>query len=325
MTQVFRIGLLGASRIARGAIFAPLKDDPRFTVSSVGARDRERARAYAEKYGVPAVADDYAALIARDDVDIVYNALPPAGHAQWTIAALQAGKAVLCEKPFARNAAEAEAMVAAARTAGVPLLEAYHYRFHAVLRRAEALVHGGALGALHTGAAEFNLSIPKAPGELRWSREQGGGAMMDLGCYPLHAMRTLTGMEPRIASAHAIYDQEGDGADAAMRAELVFPGGVSASIACSMISENREIWLRLDGERGRLEITNFVAPQIGCRFVTTIDGETIEHPTDGPTTYAAQLDHFYEVMTGVAQPMTGGFDAIDTMTAIDAIYGAARR
>ncbi len=324
MTQVYRIGLLGASRIARGAIFAPLREDPRFVVSSVGARDRDRARAYADKYAIPSVAEDYAALIARDDVDIVYNALPPAGHAQWTIAALQAGKPVLCEKPFARNAAEAEAMVAAARTAGLPLLEAYHYRFHTVIRQAENMVRQGALGALRTGAAEFNLSIPRSPGELRWSREQGGGAMMDLGCYPLHAMRTLTGMEPEIASAQAVFDHEGDGADAAMRAELVFPGGVSASIACSMISENREIWLRLDGERGRLEITNFVAPQIGCRFVTTIDGESVEHPTDGRTTYAAQLDHLYEVMTGAAQPMTGGFDAIDTMTAIDAIYGAAR-
>ncbi len=325
MTQVYRIGLLGASRIARGAIFAPLRDDPRFVVSSVGARDSERARAYAEKYAIPAVADDYAALISRDDVDIVYNALPPAGHAQWTIAALQAGKPVLCEKPFARNAAEAEAMVAASRAAGLPLLEAFHYRFHTVIRQAEDMVRQGALGALHTGAAEFNLSIPRSPGELRWSREQGGGAMMDLGCYPLHAMRTLTGMEPEVVSAQAVFDNEGDGADAAMRAELVFPGGVSVSIACSMISENREIWLRLDGERGRLEITNFVAPQIGCRFVTTIDGESVEHPTDGRTSYAAQLDHLYEVMTGAAQPMTGGFDAIDTMTAIDAIHGAARR
>ena len=325
MTQVYRIGLLGASRIARGAIFGPLKDDPRFVVSSIGARDRERAGAYADKYAIPNVAEDYAALIARDDVDIVYNALPPAGHAQWTIAALQAGKPVLCEKPFARNAAEAEAMVAAARTAGLPLLEAFHYRFHKVIRQAEDMVRQGALGTLHTGAAEFNLSIPKSPGELRWSREQGGGAMMDLGCYPLHAMRTLTGMEPEVASAQAVFDHDGVGADAAMRAELVFPGGVSASIACSMISEQREIWLRLDGERGRIEITNFVAPQIGCRFVTTIDGETVEHSTDGRTTYAAQLDHLYEVMTGAAQPMTGGFDAIDTMTAVDAIYGAARR
>ena len=85
------------------------------------------------------------------------------------------------------------------------------------------------------------------------------------------------------------------------------------------------IALRLDGARGRLEITNFVAPHRGSRFTTTIDGETIEQPTDGPTTYAAQLGHLYEVLTGAAAPLTGGSDAIATMTAIDAIYGAARR
>jgi predicted dehydrogenase len=70
---------------------------------------------------------------------------------------------------------------------------------------------------------------------------------------------------------------------------------------------------------------NFIAPQMGCRFMTMIDGETVDQPTDGPTTYAAQLDHLYDVLTGAARPLTGGADAIATMVAIDAIYGAARR
>ena len=322
MTEVFRIGLLGASKIARTAIIAPLREDTRFAVTVVAARDPERARAYADEHGIAAVAETYEALIGRDDVDVIYNGLPPAGHAHWSIAALEAGKAVLCEKPFARDAGEAQAMVDAARASGRPLLEAFHYRFHAVMRRAEALVRQGALGALHTGSAAFNVPIAKKPGELRWSRELGGGAMMDLGCYPLHAMRTLTGAEPEIASAHAQFDE--GGADAAMRAELVFPGGVSVSIACSMIAPFN-VALRLDGARGRLEITNFVAPQRGCRFTTTIDGVTADQPTDGPTTYAAQLDHLHQVLTGASAPLTGGSDAVATMEAIDAIYGAARR
>jgi len=322
MTQVFRIGLLGASKIARTAVLAPLKSDARFVVAAVAARDLSRARAYADEHGISAVADSYEAIIARDDVDVVYNGLPPVGHAPWSIAALRAGKAVLCEKPFARDANEARAMVSAARTSGRPLLEAFHYRFHAVIRHAESLVRNGALGALHTGAAEFNVPIAKAPGELRWSRELGGGAMMDLGCYPLHAMRTLTGAEPQIASARGEFDE--GGADASMHAELVFPGGVSVSIGCSMLAP-LHISLRLDGARGRMEIVNFIAPQHGCRFTTTIDGESVVQPTDGPSTYAAQLGHLHDVLTGAAAPLTGGSDAIATMTAIDAIYGAARR
>ena len=112
-----RIGLLGASKIARGAVIAPAKNNPDFEVVAVGARDAARARAYADEHGIPHVAGSYAELVARDDVDVVYNALPPAGHAEWTIAALGAGKAVLCEKPFAMNADEARAMTAAATIA----------------------------------------------------------------------------------------------------------------------------------------------------------------------------------------------------------------
>ena len=145
--------------------------------------------------------------------------------------------------------------------------------------------------------------------------------MMDLGCYPLHALRTLIGAEPDIASAAGVFEA---GVDTAMRAELVFPIGVSASIACSMTAEAPSAWLRLEGERGRLEIVNFVAPQRGCRFTVTIDGETAVEPTDGPTTYAAQLRHLHDVLTGEAAPLTGGSDAVANMTAIDAIYAAAR-
>jgi len=322
MTTPIRIGLLGASKIARGAVIAPARADGRFVISAVAARDPARARAYADEHGVAAVADDYAALVRRDDVDVVYNALPPAGHAQWTIAALEAGKPVLCETPFARDAGEARAMVAAAQAANLPLLEAFHYRFHNVMLRAEALLRSGALGALTGGGAEFHVAIAKTPGELRWSAEQGGGGLMDLGCYPVHALRTLFGAEPTIASATAVFE---DGVDSDMSAELVFPGGATARIACSMTAPRFSAWLRLDGEKGRMDIVNFLAPQMGCRFTTTVRGETTEHPVDGPTTYAAQLTHLHAVLTGETAPLTGGADAIGNMTTIDAIYAAAGR
>src|SRR4051794_19071298 len=100
----FRIGLLGASRIAPPAVIEPARADGRFTVTAVAARNAGRAADYAAEHGIPSVAEDYRALLARDDVDVIYNALPPADHARWTIAALEAGKPVLCEKPFAMNA-----------------------------------------------------------------------------------------------------------------------------------------------------------------------------------------------------------------------------
>jgi len=322
MTKPFRIGLLGASRIARGAVIAPAREHTGFEVTAVAARDPGRAAEYAQKHGIPAVAQSYEALIERDDVDVVYNALPPAGHAAWSIAAMAAGKDVLCEKPFARNAGEAREMTKAAEASGRVLVEAFHYRFHPVMLAAEAMVRDGLLGALRSGAAEFHAPIPNRPGELRWLADQGGGGLMDLGCYPLHGLRTLIGVEPEAVDATGVFEK---GVDSDMRARLRFGGSISAEIACSMTAPAFTAWLRLEGEAGSLEIINFLAPQLGCRFTTTVDGETRAHPTDGPTTYAAQLDHLHAVLTGEATPLTGGADAVANMAAIDAIYVAAGR
>jgi predicted dehydrogenase len=326
ITKPYRIGLLGASKIAPTTVLAPLRDNPDFVVTAVAARDPARARAYAAEHEIAAVAESYAALIHRDDIDVIYNGLPPAGHESWTIAALKSGKAVLCEKPFARNASAARSMVQAAADTGQLLMEAFHYRFHNVMRRAEEIVRSGDLGALRSAEAVFQVTIPKTAGELRWIKDLGGGALMDLGCYPLHALRTLIGAEPVVIGATGVFDESDsqDGVDTAIRASLQFPNGVAASIGCSMTETTPSAWLRLEGERGTMEIINFLAPQMGCRFTTTIAGETTVHPTEGSTTYAAQLSHLGAVLSGETAPLTGGADAVAQMTAIDAIYALAR-
>jgi predicted dehydrogenase len=320
--SMLRIGLLGASKIAPTAILGPVSKSDAFVVTAVAARDPARAKAYAEQHGISGVADDYTALVQRADVDVVYNGLPPAGHAEWTIAALEAGKPVLCEKPFARNAGEAAQMVAAAERTGQALLEAFHYRHHIVMRRAKAIVDSGALGRLVKGEGVFNVGIARTPGELRWSAEQGGGGLMDLGCYPLHALRTLIGAEPEVVGATATFV---DGVDAEMSAALRFPGGIEASVACSMTVERPNAVVILTGAKGVMTIVNFLAPQIGCRFTTEIDGVTTTEPTEGPTTYEAQLENLRAVLLDGVTPVTGGADAIANMTAIDAIYRAAGR
>ena len=268
------------------------------------------------------MAEGYADLVRRDDVDVVYNALPPGMHMQWTLAALEAGKPVLCEKPFAMNAGEARRMVDSAAAARLPLLEAFHYRFHRVMREAEALMRAGALGRIKKASASFKVTIAKSPDELRWRRELGGGGLMDLGCYPAHALRTLIGAEPEVVSAEGRFE---DGVDVEMAARLQFPDGAAAELACGMVAPAPSATLAIDGERGRLEIQNYLAPQLRCRFTTAIDGVEETRPTDGPATYQAQLSHLADVLEGRAAPMTGGADAVANMTLIDAIYAAAGR
>jgi predicted dehydrogenase len=315
-----RIALLAASRIAVGAVITPARDRDDVEITAVAARDPARARAYAETHGIAGVADDYDALIARDDVDVIYVGNPIAGHSEWTIRALEGGKAVLCEKAFALNADEARAMVAAAEAAKRPLLEAFHYRFHNVIRRAEAIVASGELGALRRADATFDATIPYDPDEIRWRADQGGGALGDLGSYPSHALRTLVKAEPEVVAA--TIDMQ-HGVDATTAAELRFPGDLASSLRCSMVAERFDATLTLEGEKGRLTIRNFIGPQMGCSFRVWIGEDMRQEPTDGPTTYAAQLEHLVQVMHHGATPLTGGADAIANLGLMDAIRAAA--
>jgi predicted dehydrogenase len=319
---MLRIGLLGASRIAPTAVLAPAAKRDDVEITCVAARDPHRAAEFAQAHGIAHVAADYGDLIARADVDMVYNGLPPSAHLEWTLAALAAGKAVFCEKPFAMDAIQARTMTEAAGDAGLPLIEAFHYRFHNVMRQAEAMVRSGVLGDIHRAYGVFEVPIARKPDELRWRAELGGGGLMDLGCYPIHALRTLIGEEPKVREAQGEFV---DGVDVKMNAILNFPSGTRAEIACAMVTDTRAARLTRGGSKGRLEIVNFLAPHLGCKFTTTIGGETIEHPTDGPTTYEAQLDHVVAVMKDGATPLTGGADAVANMAVIDRIYALSGR
>ncbi len=316
--MAIRIGILGAAKIAPPVVIHPSRDNADFEVVAVAARDPERARAYAAEHKIPNIAKDYDALVRREDVDLVYNALPPGGHARWTIAALEAGKHVLCEKPFAMNAAQVRRMNEAATKAGRKLVEAFHYRHHNVMKRAVEIARSGELGEVVRVDADFSVPIPYREGELRWTREQGGGALMDLGCYPTHALRSIMGREPKVVAASCTLEHD---VDVATTAELDF-SGVPATLSCSMKPERFAATLKLSGEKGTLEIQNYVAPQMGCRFTVNVGGERKE-ATDGPATYVAQLAELGDVLLRGKPQLITAADSLGNMTAIDAIYAAA--
>ena len=321
MTRPLRFGLLGAAKIAPRALIQPAKEGPEATVDVVAARDPERAKAFAAEQGIPRVARDYAEVIADPEIDAIYNPLPMNQHAHWTIEALRAGKHVLCEKPFAANAAEAERMVQVAEETGRVLVEAFHYRYHPMFLRVLEIVRSGQLGTLRHMDGVFKVAI-KDKSDLRHRYETAGGATMDLGCYPLHWMRQVAGSEPRVLSASA--EQGARYVDVVMIADLAFPGGLTAHMVTSMADhEPFNTYLRVEGENGTLHVQNPLAPHSGHDIELTIDGKTTHEQVHGSATYRHQLVEFVDaVRTGKKLP-TMGQDAIDNMKLIDAVYRAA--
>jgi predicted dehydrogenase len=321
---MIRIGILGAARIAPRGIVTPANDLLGTEAVAVAASTLERAQNFAAQHSLPLAFGSYAELIARDDIDLVYIALPPSAHLKWCTAALANGKHVLVEKPFANNAQDAAQIVAAANAAGRHIFEGFHYRFHPLFENALSLLRAGAVGRIRHVEAVFNANLPDTPGELRYIEELGGGALMDLGCYCLHWIRTVVGDEPTVVSASAHCATAG--VDIQASAELAFTSGPTASLECSMQPGDGKLFrrLRVHGSSGMLEIDNPVSPHAGATLsIEAPDAPLPQIVSGGETTFHYQLRHVLDVIAGRAQPLTGGDDALGNMRAIDAIYRAA--
>jgi predicted dehydrogenase len=316
-----RIGVLGAARIAPLALIAPARGNPRVEVAGVAARDAEKARRFAARHGIPRVHKSYEALIADPQLEAIYNPLPNSHHGLWTLRALAAGKHVLCEKPFAANAQEAQRVADAARASGLVVMEAFHWRYHPLAARLQEIVASGELGDVRRIEAKLCAPLLR-PGDIRYRGDLAGGAAMDMGCYCVSIVRTLAGSEPRVVSARARLSSPG--VDRAMEAELEFPGGASGRVVCSMFSWRLlGVSARVVGSRGELSVINPVAPQLFHRTrVKSERGARTEHVKDG-TSYGHQLEAFARaVRDGTPFPTTAD-DAVKNMAVIDAIYRAA--
>jgi predicted dehydrogenase len=319
--MTLRIGVLGASRIAELAIVGPAQDLGHRLVA-VAARDPQRAASFAEKYGVERVLGSYDEVIADPEVDIVYNPLANSLHATWNIAAVRAGKPVLAEKPYACNAAEARQVAAAAQAAGVPVVEAFHYRYHPVTCRLLDLIGRGDLGELRH--VEVDMGMP-APGDNdpRWKLELAGGALMDLGCYALHVVRTvgkIVGATPQVIAARAV--ERDPGVDARCDVDLRI-GDATARSTNSMVDDDYHFTISVVGSRGEALVHNFVKPQEDDRLtIRTAAGDRVER-LGTRASYTYQLDAVAAHLADGTPLPVDDTDAIENMTLIDEAYRAA--
>jgi xylose dehydrogenase (NAD/NADP) len=317
-----RWGILGAARIAGSALIPALRAT-RSEIVAVGCRDLARGRDYAATHGIAHVVS-YDELVARDDIDAIYNALPNHGHAPWTIRAVQHGKHVLCEKPLALDATEVAQMRDAGTAHGRVVMEAFMYRFHPQIDRLRELIGSGALGPLKWLRGSFTYALRDMT-DCRWDPALGGGALYDLGCYPLSLMRLLTGVEPTVLSVVA---------------RLTDPGDYGGSV-----DHASHAVLRFDTAEGRVlgHFDSAFSLPFHCHFEAMCEQGLLRLPipfaTKGVETqlhigeqverfaicdpYATMVEHFEAVARGECAPRFTMDDSLAQARAMDALLAAA--
>ena len=287
---------------------------------AIAARDPARAREFAATHHIPRVHATYADLIGDPELDVIYNPLPNSMHCEWTIAALEAGKHVLCEKPIAANGAEAERMARVAETTGLILGEAFHYRYHPLADRVREILSSGTLGRLRHLEGRFSVPMPETNIRFDWSL--AGGATMDLGCYPLHMIRNFSGLTTKVSRASAEIGPKN--IDVAMEVELELAGGVTAKMTCSMKKDAQIVAsFSARGERGELKVTNPVGPHWGNQVTVKVGADEKSESVQGAPTFTYQLAAFVKAVRGEAKFPTDGAEGIVNMRLIDDVYRAA--
>jgi predicted dehydrogenase len=321
--EPLRVGVLGAARISELSIVGPAAATGTRLVA-VAARDRDRAETFAETHGIQRVHESYADVIADPEVEAIYNPLANSLHAPWNKAAILAGKHVLTEKPFASNTTEAAQVRDLARGRSLVLFEGFHYLYHPLMKRLMSVLAGGELGTLRRVESTMFMSAPSAD-DPRWSLALAGGALMDLGCYALHAQRVLgdfAGGEPHLAGATGTARAGAPGVDERADVHLEFPSGATGLARCSMASENWDMSLRVIGSAGEAFIPDFLYQKYDDRLIIESgSGRRTEH-CGNASSYTYQLQAFIDAVRDGAPYRTDADDAVATMSLIDSCYRA---
>ncbi|WP_194396814.1 Gfo/Idh/MocA family protein [Microbacterium atlanticum] len=325
MTPELRIGILGAGGIAERAMVEPARDAAGVRVVAIGARDPERARAFAERLKLP-THGDYEAILSDPGIDLVYLALPPITHAEWGIRALQAGKHVLCEKPLSANGTTASAIAEAAAAADRRAFVGFHYRLHGFTRRLLEMIASGVLGEVERVDVDF--SIPHfvvKPGNIRLDGDLAGGAVMDVGCYAVDLIRAAWG-EPVVESAESVLYEDDPRIDLQTDAVLRLPSGAPARVRSSFIGDDKgAMSLVVEGSDARLEATSVIVPQWGATLHVTAGDDVlvVEKAAEGENSYARQLEHLVAVLADGSASILDAERGVGTMRVVDDIYRAA--
>lgn len=323
-------GILGTGNIARqfatGVIASRLG-----ALRAIGSRQQARASDFAGTFHVPRSYGDYAGVLRDPEVDAIYNALPNSMHHQWTIAALNAGKHVLCEKPLASNSAEADEMFDVANKCGRVLMEAFMYRSHPQTHAIENAVKSGAIGSLQLIRTSFCFRTTRIAGNIRFDRRLAGGALMDIGCYCINFSRLFAGAEPMQTTVTGKLHESG--VDELAVGTMTFAGGVIANFTCGM-TLHADNTAYLCGTEGYIEIPvpwKPPRPESGFTIARSTpprmdsSGKAIPAPlprekvivNSSDDLYGIEADDFAESVNGKHPPRLSRADSIGNMKVLD--------
>lgn len=319
---MIRWGVLSTANIGRAAVNPAIGASSNGTLAAVASREAERAQAFAAKHSIPVAYGSYDALLDDPDVDAVYLPLPNSLHRTWVLRAVAAGKHVLCEKPLALNAAEAEEMAAAAREHGVKLMEAFMYRFHPRTERIIEMVRGGRVGTVGAVRSAFTFRLTR-PDDIRLDADLGGGSLMDVGCYCVNVSRTMIGEEPEEVQATASWTDSG--VDDRLAGLMRFPGGAVAHFDCALTLERCEYY-EVGGTDGVLRASKAFLPGTSEVCIEEARGRagTTVHPVDGVDEYRLMVEHFADCVLHDRSPRWPVEEAAANLRAISALYRSAR-
>jgi xylose dehydrogenase (NAD/NADP) len=322
-----RIGILGAANIAK-LFVAGVRPSTNVVVTSIAARDVERARKFAAETGIAHVHPTYEALLADPAIDAVYNPLPNNLHAQWSIRALDAGKHVLCEKPLATSGREARAMFDAAARNRVHLAEAYPYRAQPQTLKLRELLRDKAIGRVQLIHASFGFPLTDAA-NIRLDAALAGGALMDAGCYPVSLVRTIAGSRP--TRVHAMARWTDSGVDRSLVASLEFAEGLLAQVSCSFATARHRQAL-IVGDEGSIATTYFndtsaaFPPMLEVKRGRGWDATREVVETAATNGFLAEADAFRELVAHGPARWVGATadESIDIALTLEALAASAR-
>jgi D-xylose 1-dehydrogenase (NADP+, D-xylono-1,5-lactone-forming) len=321
-----RIGILGTAKIARSFVQG-VRPSPHIAITAVASRSAEKARQFTQELAIPRRFDSYDSLLADRDIDAIYNPLPNSLHAEWSMRAIRAGKHVLCEKPIAATALEARAMFAAARQYGVHLVEGFPYRAQPHTVKLRELLDAGVIGEARLIQATFGFTLTDAA-NIRLNPALAGGALMDVGTYPVSLIRMIAKQRPTRVTAVAHWS---GGVDRTLAATLEFAGGLLAQIASSFDSALHRQAL-IVGSRGviRTAFPNHTSPQTpGELFLREgVDAKAVERTiqTDSINGFLAEAESFERLVRDGDTQWNGASpeESIDIMLTLDALLESAR-